>query len=34
MKAFGFLDDEALMNAFDNEDQDDVDIEKLIEDLM
>ena len=34
MKAFGFLDDEALMNAFDNEEQDDVDIEKLIEDLM
>ena len=34
MKVYGFLDEEALMNDIDNEDNDDVDIDQLVEELM
>ena len=34
MMAYGFLDDEALMNDSDNEGHDDIYIDQLVEDLM
>ena len=34
MRVYGFIDEEALMNDTENEDNDDVDIEQLVAELL